>query len=173
MWLQVSHDRFSFSLHSVVLFHGEHVKCDTATWATTASSHLGPSPWALVFDLSVCTSFFFFLHLVFAQWCVATGAKVGEELCRSCMFHSKFFVPKPQTSHALLLVISHAQSLVTSPQATIIIGLHFSPHPLSFYSKAQVWRCMQVSRGREQGSSWSAVFKTSKSIHQSWNVIPE
>jgi hypothetical protein len=73
----------------------------------------------------------------------------------------------------LLLVISHAQSLVTSPQATIIIGLHFSPHPLSFYSKAQVWTCMQVSRGREQGSSWSAVFKTSKSIHQSWNVIPE
>jgi len=164
----------SFHLICILLFVSRRT-CEV--WhsnSTTSSSHLGLSPWALVFDLSVWASFFFFLHLGFAQWCVTTGAKVGEELCQSCMFHSIFFVPEPQTSHALLLVISHAQSLVTPPQATIIIGLLFLPHPLSFYSKAQVWRCMQVSRGREQGSSsWSAVFKTSKSIHQSWNVIPE
>jgi hypothetical protein len=37
---------------------------------------------------------------------------VGEELCGSCMFHCIFFFAEPQTSHALLLVISHAQSLV-------------------------------------------------------------
>jgi hypothetical protein len=122
MWLQVSHDLFSFDFHSVVCFK-ENMWSVTQELKTTSSSHLGLSPWALVFDLSVCTSFFFFLHLVFAQWCVATGAKLGEELCRSCMFHSIFFVPKPQTSHALLLVISHAQSLVTSPQVTIIIHL--------------------------------------------------
>jgi hypothetical protein len=30
-------------------------------------------------------------------------------------------------------------SLAASPQALIIIGLFFTPHPLSFYFKLQVW----------------------------------
>lgn len=163
-----------FHLICILLFVSRRT-CEV--WHSNSGNKFKLSPWTLTLSTSLwpfCVRFILFLFApCFCSMMCVTGAKVGEAFCESCMFHCIFFVPEPQTSHALLLVVSHAQSLVTSPQATIIIGLLFSPHPLSFYSKAQVWRCMQESRGREQGSSWSAVLKTSKSIHRSNNVIPE
>jgi hypothetical protein len=162
MWLQVSHDLFSFNLHSVVCFM-ENMwnvtqQLEQQLQALTLDFHL--EHWSLTFlcalhSFSFCT--LFLLNDVLLQ-----ELRWGKNFVN----HACSIANSLSPSHKPLM-------LVTSRQATIIIGLHFSPHPLSFYSKAQVWRCMQVSRGREQGSSWSAVFKTSKSIHQSWNVIPE